>query len=244
MAAVDVSVEVAPAPEPEPELITDPAQPQLPKARKGPHALVAPRTMLDKAALEYTVHELPGMLTRTLGEWGKGTIAAALQARGVAEADMPEQIKAIAAKTLAIPTWQPSELDLTVFPSDEVSVERDRLFVRLRRFATAVHVDLTGQGYWFDGSCPATGCCLFGERGGCTWNELDGLTQLLRYNHLPAGCCGIVLHPEWQKKAYPVTLFTDAPLEALLAALAKVEADWQDEEAFVTDEMLGQGSCC
>ena len=82
-----------------------------------------------------------------------------------------------------------------MFPSDEVSAERDRLFVRLRRFATALHSELTEKGHWFDGSCPATGCCLFGERGGCTWNELDGLTQLLRYNHLPAGCCGIVLHP-------------------------------------------------
>eukprot|EP01043_Picozoa_sp_COSAG02_P041411 COSAG02_NODE_3429_length_6760_cov_3.222339_6_plen_242_part_00 len=198
---------------------------------REPHAMVAARTYLPKAALEYTVHKLPGMLTRTLAEWGKTTIGAALQARGVAEADLPEQVKAIASQTLgdkadttaafraiaasgpahrcccmlaAIPTWQPSELDLTVFPSDEVSAERDRLFVRLRRFATALHAELSGLGHWFDGSCPATGCCLFGERGGCTWNELDGLTQLLHYNHLPAGCCGIVLHPVSQHTLYRV----------------------------------------
>ena len=61
---------------------------------------------------------------------------------------------------------------------------------RLRRFATALQAELAPLGHWFDGSCPATGYCLFGERGGCTWNELEGLTQLLRYNHLPAGCCG------------------------------------------------------
>ena len=48
--------------------------------------------------------------------------------------------------------------------------------MRLRQFATALHTELTSLGHWFDGSCPATGCCLFGERGGCTWNELDGLT--------------------------------------------------------------------
>jgi hypothetical protein len=41
-----------------------------------------------------------------------------------------------------------------------------------------------------------------------------------------------------------VTLFTDAPLEVLLAALARVEAAWVDEQRFVTEEQLGQGSCC
>jgi DNA topoisomerase VI subunit B len=69
------------------------------KARE-PHAMVAARTYLQKVALEYTVHKLPGMLTRTLAEWGKTTIGAALQARGVKEADLPEQIKSIAAQTL------------------------------------------------------------------------------------------------------------------------------------------------
>ena len=41
-----------------------------------------------------------------------------------------------------------------------------------------------------------------------------------------------------------MTLFTDAPLEVLLAALAKVEADWVEAETFVTEEQMGQGSCC
>lgn len=36
----------------------------------------------------------------------------------------------------AICSWLPSHLDLSVFPSEEVSVERDRLLVRFRRFAT------------------------------------------------------------------------------------------------------------
>jgi hypothetical protein len=41
-----------------------------------------------------------------------------------------------------------------------------------------------------------------------------------------------------------VTLFTDAPLEVLLAALAKVEAEWVEVQKFVTEEQMGQGSCC
>jgi hypothetical protein len=59
-----------------------------------------------------------------------------------------------------------------------------------RAIFQAFHAGLSSRGHWADVSCPATGGCLFGERGGCTWNELEGLTQLLRYAHLPAGCCG------------------------------------------------------
>lgn len=88
-ASGDTSVEVA-----------EPAK-QDAKVRE-PHAMVAPRTYLTKVALEFTVHKLPGMLTRTLADWGKTTIAAALQARGVAGADLPEQIKAVAAQTLGV----------------------------------------------------------------------------------------------------------------------------------------------
>ena len=51
----------------------------------------------------------------------------------------------------------------------QVAVERDRLFVRFRKFATEVKTGLDTLGYWFEVSCPATGGCLFGERGGCTW---------------------------------------------------------------------------
>ena len=34
-----------------------------------------------------------------------------------------------------------------------------------------------------------------------------------------------MLHPAWQRRAYPVTFFTSAPLEVLQAAIAGVEAE-------------------
>ena len=146
--------------------------------------------------------------------WGKNVIEKELVRRGGGAMSSPDdkQLASFAKEVRAVITWQPSHLDLSVYPSSEVSVERDRLFVRFRRFATSFREALSAEGHWVEASCPATGGCLFGERGGCTWNELEGLTQLLRYSHIPAGCCGIVLHPEWGKKAYPVTLFTNAPV--------------------------------
>ena len=79
--------------------------------------------------------------------------------------------------------------------------------------------------YWSDVSCPMEGHSRYGTPTSCIYNELEGLTQLLRYQALPIGCCGIVLHPEWQRRAYPVTFFTLAPLEELQAAIAAVELE-------------------
>jgi len=46
--------------------------------------------------------------------------------------------------------------------------------------------------------------------------------MMLGYDSIPIGCCGIVLHPEWGKAAYPVTIFTLAPYEVLLEVVAEV----------------------
>ena len=59
----------------------------------------------------------------------------------------------------------------------------------------------------------------------CFGSQLEGLTSLLKYSSIPLGCCGIVLHPEWQRCAYPVTFFTTAPLGLLQAAIAATDAE-------------------
>ena len=68
--------------------------------------------------------------------------------------------------------------------------------------------------------------CMSGKQGNAKYgtstsviyNELEGLTNLLKYSAIPIGCCGIVLHPQWGRGAYPVTLFTTAPLDVLKKA--------------------------
>ena len=68
--------------------------------------------------------------------------------------------------------------------------------------------------------------CVYGKQGNAKYgtstsviyNELEGLTNLLKYSAIPIGCCGIVLHPQWGRGAYPVTLFTTAPLDVLKKA--------------------------
>jgi hypothetical protein len=69
------------------------------------------------------------------------------------------------------------------------------------------------------------GCAKYGTATSVIYNELEGLTSLLKYSSIPIGCCGIVLHPEWQRCAYPVTLFTTAPLNVLEAAIAATDKE-------------------
>ena len=68
----------------------------------------------------------------------------------------------------------------------------------------------------------------YGTPTSAIYNELEGLTTLLRYDSIPIGCCGIVLHPQWHRRAYPVTLFTLAPLETLQSAFAHAESTWSE----------------
>ena len=120
---------------------------------------------------------------------------------------------------LAVPTWQPSKNDLSEI-SYPVNQERKTLLNNFDAWAQAVRPRL---GCWSDCSCPMEGNARYGKATSTIYNELEGLTQLLRYDAIPIGCCGIVLHPQWQRRAYPVTFFTTAPLEKLQAVLAEIE---------------------
>ena len=123
---------------------------------------------------------------------------------------------------LAIPTWQPSQQDLSEI-SDVVNQERKALLLKFDAWAVSVRTKLGA--YWSDCSCPMEGTARYGSTTSAIYNELEGLTQLLRYDAVPVGCCGIVLHPQWQRRAYPVTLFTTAPPELVQSAFAATEAE-------------------
>ena len=51
------------------------------------------------------------------------------------------------------------------------------------------------------------------------YGEVDALSTLLNYPVANAGCCKVVLHPKWGTSVYPATVFTNAPVEILLAAI-------------------------
>ena len=57
--------------------------------------------------------------------------------------------------------------------------------------------------------------------GNTVYAEVEALQRLRAYKTSMAGCCRVVLHPQWGTAVYPATLFTDAPLEALLEELGR-----------------------
>jgi hypothetical protein len=112
---------------------------------------------------------------------------------------------------LGVPTWQPAprwdslvkgdwtpyELDLSLYPNQEVNMVRKQLYNKIVAWAGALREALKKRGFWCNTACPITGSCMFGDRSAHVYNELTGLTMMLNYDSIPIGCCGIVLHPTW-----------------------------------------------
>lgn len=61
---------------------------------------------------------------------------------------------------------------------------------------------------------------MLAEGRGAVFSEVDCFASMLRYPVAEAGGCRIVLHPAWGSRFYPATMFTTAPLELLVRAVA------------------------
>lgn len=54
--------------------------------------------------------------------------------------------------------------------------------------------------------------------------EVDAFETLLRWKTSSAGGCRVLLHPSWGSAVYPASLFTKAPLPALVPAMEEAAA--------------------
>ena len=183
--------------------------------------LVAP-TLLPSFNLEWSVHRPSRLLRNDIELVFRPDLEAEFQRHERGAGAGAEKDVWMHEHLLAVPTWQPSERDLSEM-SNVVNEERRALLDKFDVWATAVRAGI-GSGYWSDCSCPMEGNARFGTCTSAIYNELEGLTSLLKYDSIPIGCCGIVLHPTWQRRAYPVTFFTTAPPELLARVVAEVEA--------------------
>ena len=111
-------------------------------------------------------------------------------------------------------TWQKAKMPINII-SNEVSLEMDRLYNNFFNFIKIIKKKIEEKGFWLDASDPHTGKCLFGEKTNFIYNELEGLKYLLKYESQKLGCCGMILHPEYQYHSYPITFFTNANTEML-----------------------------
>lgn len=190
--------------------------------KRGRSTTVVPPTMSPTYNLEYSIHRPSRLLRQDIHIVFRPDLEAehASDPRGAAAGLSLDEF--LARYLLAVPTWQPAQQDLSEI-SNIVNEERRALLANFDAWAEAVRPRLQPQ--WSDVSCPMEGNARYGTPTSSIYNELEGLTSLLRYDSMPIGCCGIVLHPHWQRRAYPVTLFTTAPVEVVKRVFVDVEAE-------------------
>ncbi|KAG0039803.1 hypothetical protein BGZ82_006656 [Podila clonocystis] len=70
----------------------------------------------------------------------------------------------------------------------------------------------------------------YSERGRDVYPDVEGCHMLLKYDFQAAGCCKILLHPNWGSKIYPATFFTTAPLDVLQNILEQVQQEFPAKE--------------
>eukprot|EP00035_Acanthoeca_spectabilis_P006267 m.122593 g.122593 ORF g.122593 m.122593 type:complete len:175 (-) comp13425_c0_seq4:65-589(-) len=122
--------------------------------------------------------------------------------------------------TLVVPTFQECKCDL-IANGPEPDAEKDRLLETFVAWAKVVCAALRADGHWADLTDPCSGLPVLSERGGSYYPDVIGGQMLLNYDIIDTGCCKLLSHPKWHTKVYPATLFTTAPLEAVVPLLAK-----------------------
>ena len=106
---------------------------------------------------------------------------------------------------------------------EAVDQEKDFCLERFMEFAKKVTDALAAGGYWADYIDPCSGLSMVHKDSQSICGEVDALVTLLNYQTTNSGCCKVVLHPQWGSAVYPASLFTKAPVEALLSAVADAE---------------------
>jgi ABC-type nitrate/sulfonate/bicarbonate transport system ATPase subunit len=123
-----------------------------------------------------------------------------------------------------------------LFSCHDVQVKEQQLGTLLQRYLaweSSVRANLQAHGFWCDSVDPQTALAMFSTQG-AKYSEAIGAQIFLNYPVQNEGGCGVIFHPIYGAKTYPVTFFTTAPYVTLFAALLKActinteeQATWQ-----------------
>eukprot|EP00199_Chlamydomonas_sp_CCMP681_P003017 CAMPEP_0119107446 /NCGR_PEP_ID=MMETSP1180-20130426/10186_1 /TAXON_ID=3052 ORGANISM="Chlamydomonas cf sp, Strain CCMP681" /NCGR_SAMPLE_ID=MMETSP1180 /ASSEMBLY_ACC=CAM_ASM_000741 /LENGTH=167 /DNA_ID=CAMNT_0007092933 /DNA_START=49 /DNA_END=552 /DNA_ORIENTATION=+ len=152
-------------------------------------------------SMEWSVHACPSQIRREVG------------------AVFPSLGSADMTHLLIVATCQHSAMDL-VQMGDAVDVEKDLLLEQFMAWAKPLCERLMAQGHWADYIDPCSGLPMVHQEGQVVYAEVEALSVLQGFKTSNAGCCKILLHPKWGSAVYPASMFTTAPLEVLMAAVA------------------------
>lgn len=164
-------------------------------------AMIVGPTLLESLDLEYSVHSLP--------KAHKDDIRAVF----------PQLQEAQLKNLLVVSTCQRAREDL-VTVGEKVEHEKDRLLRVFTEWALDLCKALEQQqGYWSDYIDPCSGLSMVHRDSQSIYDEVAALSVLRGYKVSNAGCCKVVLHPQWGSFIYPATFFTLAPQKELQQAI-------------------------
>ena len=163
----------------------------------------------DKFNIEYTLHNPSKNLLNTVKDVFKISINDYCKNNNL-------NFNKVCNTITIIPTWQKSNISL-LQKSDDVDHEMDRLYLNFKSWLDKIKMN--NKDMWIDASSPHTGKPIYGTCTNFTYNELESLKTLLKYDNEPVGCCGMIYHPEYQDKSYPITLFTNIDENNLIKEL-------------------------
>mmetsp|Transcript_2224 Transcript_2224/g.3500 ORF Transcript_2224/g.3500 Transcript_2224/m.3500 type:complete len:193 (-) Transcript_2224:121-699(-) len=119
---------------------------------------------------------------------------------------------------IVIPTMQHALQDL-VRIGEEIEAEKDRLLLTFFDVSEQFCKKVQEKGnYWCDYIDPCSGLPVKSD-GQKVFSEVECAQTLLGYSVMNAGCCKIILHPDWGSAVYPASIFTTAPADVVVATL-------------------------
>ncbi|QDZ24838.1 methylmalonic aciduria/homocystinuria type D-like protein [Chloropicon primus] len=172
--------------------------------RGGGHVLT-PATLVGGLDLEYSIHTVP------LAQ--RDDVLAVVSMLSKEEA---KDLKVVA-------TCQRAREDL-VTVGEQVEREKDRLLLVFTSWAKALCASLDKDGHWCDYIDPCSGLLMVHKESQAVYDEVAALSVLRGYKCSNAGCCKVVLHPNWGSFIYPATFLTTAPHDVLLRHIGAIEA--------------------
>jgi len=166
------------------------------------------------------------------GAWAPGVVEVSAHSVSVPDAGVflagvfPDRAPWPAGRGLsAVVTVQCSAVDLAEdrrrgAGAPEASAEMDRMLGVFLELAGRTQRWMASRGWWLDAVDPVTGQALLGAPG-ARYSEVRGARALLGYATRESGPVSMLSHPEIGTRAYPATMFTDAPPEAVREALSQ-----------------------
>eukprot|EP01040_Poterioochromonas_malhamensis_P016258 gene16258-18416_t len=117
--------------------------------------------------------------------------------------------------TVIISTMQPANVELAKYDV-EVDQEKDRLLENFVSLGSALCDIFQSRGVFADFFDPCSGLPARTTDSNQIFSEVQAAQSLHNYQIMNAGCCKILLHPEWGSAVYPASIVVQSTADVVI----------------------------